>query len=310
MTTIIGIYKLEFVGTDKCYIGQSRDILKRYSSHKLDMSKQESSKKLNEAYTLYGVPKLVILTECRESDLNIYELETIEIFDSINNGFNTMDSNNERPSLSGEYAPMAVCTNEQVIEAFTYLVDNPELSREYISKVVDISINIVRDIASGVSHKWLQKQFPDKYNKLINSIGKRNNGELNAYSKYSNKQIEEAFLQIINTDNSLKKISSDLEMDYNTIKSISSGSNHKWLKEKYPIEYSNMEKLKGTRGGKYTNAAAKNIVYPNIVSPEGIEYSVTNIREFARDNGLNQGHLGAVLRGKEKQHKGWKLAIK
>ena len=34
---------------------------------------------------------------------------------------------------------------------------------------------------------------------------------------------------------------------------------------------------------------------------------VHNLKQFCIDNNLNRSHLYAVLRGKRKQHKGWKL---
>lgn len=40
---------------------------------------------------------------------------------------------------------------------------------------------------------------------------------------------------------------------------------------------------------------------------EGVSYTVENTSQFAKDHKLNNAHLVQVLRGKEKQHKGWKL---
>lgn len=77
-----------------------------------------------------------------------------------------------------------------------------------------------------------------------------------------------------------------------------------YLKDKYPEEYARMIAKIGTRRVK----AARTIPYPDIVSPEGIVYSLTNVREFCRNNNLQQSMLGMVIRGQTKQHKGWKLA--
>jgi hypothetical protein len=44
-----------------------------------------------------------------------------------------------------------------------------------------------------------------------------------------------------------------------------------------------------------------------VISPSGQEFIVNNIREFARNNQLNNGHLSRLLNGKVVQHKGWKL---
>lgn len=42
-----------------------------------------------------------------------------------------------------------------------------------------------------------------------------------------------------------------------------------------------------------------------VTSPEGIEQTVTNLREFCRNNGLQQSHMGKVARGVQDNHKGW-----
>lgn len=303
-----GIYKLEFNGTEKCYIGQSENIESRYVQHKYKLRIVKHTIKLNEAFKLYGMPSLIILEECTKEELNTYEKEIIEIYNAIDNGFNTMDKDNNRPDMCGEDAPMANCTNEQVIEAFLTLVDNPLVTRGELSNKLDLSINTIKDIACGVSHRWLEKIYPEKYKLLIDNIGKRGQGDLNRTSIYSNTKIEELFLYMVsNPTEPLIKLISKFDVCYDTVKSIAGGNNHKWLGDKYPAEYIQLMKLKGSRKGLATSAVAKGIVYPKIVSPEGEVFSVNNIRAFARKYDLNQGHLGAVLRGKEKQHKGWKL---
>ena len=48
--------------------------------------------------------------------------------------------------------------------------------------------------------------------------------------------------------------------------------------------------------------------YPKILSPDGIEYEITHLSDFAKEHGLHQGNMSQVLNGKRKQHKGWSLA--
>ena len=136
----------------------------------------------------------------------------------------------------------------------------------------------------------------------------RSNGELNGSSKYSNNIIESIFLFIVNNPGvPLINVSSIFSIPYETIKSISGGINHSWLKSKYPEEYIKLINLIGSRKHNGKSAKSQGKEYPPIINPDNKIFIVENIRAFAAQHGLNQGHLGAVLRGKEKQHKGWKL---
>ncbi len=44
-----------------------------------------------------------------------------------------------------------------------------------------------------------------------------------------------------------------------------------------------------------------------LLSPQGKEFTFTNIRGFARQHGLNTGNLNQVVNGKKKSCKGWTL---
>jgi predicted GIY-YIG superfamily endonuclease len=50
----IGIYRLIFPNTDKCYIGQSVNIERRYLQHLRDMEKGTAARKMQHAYSIYG----------------------------------------------------------------------------------------------------------------------------------------------------------------------------------------------------------------------------------------------------------------
>lgn len=131
-----GIYKLNFEGTDKVYIGQSLCIEERFKGHKSKMRRGLASKKLMEAYTLYGFPSLEILCECDESSLNDEENEAIEIFDSVNNGFNKYDraGGRNKVHLYGDLNGMAVFHNEQIEEVFYLLLENKLTQQEIANK--------------------------------------------------------------------------------------------------------------------------------------------------------------------------------
>ena len=83
------------------------------------------------------------------------------------------------------------------------------------------------------------------------------------------------------------------------------GQSCSWLNELFPTEYAAVINLTGNRqiGGK--TAEQQGISYPVLLSPELLEYTVTNIREFARKHDLDQGDLSNVLNQKVASTKGW-----
>jgi len=190
---------------------------------------------MNLAYLEFGEPTLEVLCECAANELNDFENETIEIWDAVNNGFNTL------------------YTAEQV------------------------------------------------YNTAP--------GDKNSNSKYSNGKIEEVFLILVQQPNiSLVNVSELTNVSVLVIRSISRGLNHKWLQDKYPEEYNVLISLKGSRRSNSHSAEQRGINYPDILSPTGVTYKVTNAKLFATNNLLDPASFHKVLCGQRKTHKGWKLA--
>lgn len=229
-----GIYKLNFIGTSKIYIGKSKTLETRLRSHIISIRNNKGAIKLTDAFKTYGIPTLEIILECDENDLNKYETEAIEIFDAVNNGFNTLNTSDEMPDPdnSGEHNGMSKLSNENIISIFKYLVNNKYARLHEVATLFNVSYNIVNAMASCTNHKWLKDQFPDEYKQL--------------------------------------------------------------------------ESYKGRNNGK--SASERGIVYPPIISPEGVVYVVNNINKFAKEHGLDRGSINKLLNYKAKSHKGWKLA--
>lgn len=128
-------------------------------------------------------------------------------------------------------------------------------------------------------------------------------------SKYSKRTILKAFSLLYRTTLSQNKIASKLNINIYLIYDIARKNSHLWLKEVYPDKYKLMLKNNLSRLGNSHSAKEKDIIYPLIKSPEGEIFKVENTRAFATLNNLDHAHLGKVLNGKRKTHKGWKLAI-
>jgi predicted XRE-type DNA-binding protein len=135
-------------------------------------------------------------------------------------------------------------------------------------------------------------------------------GELAGNSKYTNAQVQEVFMYLVDNVLTHREISEITGMSRGAVSDISSGTSHLWLNNIYPIEYAELLRLKGTirRSNKMT-AENKNKEYPLVVSPIGLVYAVQSLRGFCRQHNLNHGSFGEMLRGRRAVCSGWKLAV-
>lgn len=161
-----GIYLLKFNNTDKVYIGQSMHIEDRYIKHKSAFNRKVAAPKLQQAFDMYGMPELEILVECNTTELNSAEKDAIEIYDSVNNGFNTLTEAGN-PILFGDKVGTSRYTNEQYLTVLRLLVQpNPSLNKREIEKITGVSISTIRHIASLESHVWMKEVEPLLYSIL------------------------------------------------------------------------------------------------------------------------------------------------
>lgn len=135
-------------------------------------------------------------------------------------------------------------------------------------------------------------------------------GELNGASKYSNAKVLAVFEMLLNEFNSYKYVSECTDVNISTVRHIANGESHSWLQREYPDKYAILVSLKGLARASASNSAkARGIVYPTILSPEGVEYTVEICSVFAKEHGLDPSSLAKVLKRtpKYKSHKGWTL---
>lgn len=112
---------------------------------------------------------------------------------------------------------------------------------------------------------------------------------------------------LCNPKYSVSEISKITGATTNVINSIKYERRHIWLNEEYPEL---VEKVRDNIAkGLYQQYAQEKRygTYAILTSPEGTTYTVTNSQVFAKQFNLNGGHLRAVIRGEEGQHKGWTL---
>lgn len=164
----IGIYKLNFAGTSKVYIGQSKNIEKRYREHLANLKNgDQSSRRLQEAYDMYGQPKLEILCECSLEELNDLENEAIEIFDSYNDGFNSFrKEGGSQRGLSGTEHPNSKYSKIKILRVFSRLYKTLETYRT-IAGLENVNIYLIHNIVSGLNHLWLQREYPEQFTEML-----------------------------------------------------------------------------------------------------------------------------------------------
>lgn len=168
-----GIYSLGFDETDKVYVGLSKDIERRWRSHKHTLMTGIAGYKLQNAYNLYGLPKLTIEEECKESDLDTREIYYINLYDSVENGYNIKNGGaTGATNLTGSKNGRSKHSEETYIAVFKELVYTNTTYKDISSKY-GVSEQIVDHISSGVTHQWLQDVYPEEYTLLLGKVNNR-----------------------------------------------------------------------------------------------------------------------------------------
>lgn len=129
-------------------------------------------------------------------------------------------------------------------------------------------------------------------------------GEYNHQAKYSLDDYLAIVVFLADTDMSLIDIANELDVTIKTVQHISCGESHQYLKEMLPREYEIMISKKGTR-----KLPTRSYEYPDLLSPDGKIYKVTNMLQFSKEHGLDSSTLSKLFRGKAKSTKGWKVAL-
>lgn len=261
-----GIYILKFNNTNKVYVGLSQNIENRYRGHLYSLKNGISNKKLIEAYTLYGVPTYEVICECVKEELEEAEQEAINIYDSINNGFNEREAGatGASPSIRGEGNAKSKHTNDTYIKIFKDILYT-KLSYIEIADKYNVSVQIVDHIALGISHKdWLQDKFPEEYALLKETIKKRKEISVSLINKITGEKV---------LVTSLLEFSKKTGVPKSSLSSLCTGryaSAGDWKLET-PISYNPKNKLTYT--------------IENIETKEEITFK--NVSGFCRDNNIS-----------------------
>lgn len=142
-----GIYCFKNLINNKCYIGQAKDITRRYKEHLKRFNSFEEQSLLHKAMQKYGLENFsfFVVQECSVEELNELEKKFIKIYNSIvPNGYNI--------TLGGYNAAPQKLTIVDV-EEITKLLLETTLTNAEIGLKFQISENMISGINTGLYWK-------------------------------------------------------------------------------------------------------------------------------------------------------------
>lgn len=153
--------------------------------------------------------------------------------------------------------------------------------------------------------------YINEFNSILTGLNIHHGGDAGVpgYSsgkcKHTKESLELVFSLLADSSLTKQDIVNITGVPIHTITSIICKDRHIWLHEYYPEISAKILLNKSNRAiNAQENRYKTNCI---LISPDGIEYLCNNRAKFAREHNLNSGHLGAVIRQQETQHKGWKL---
>lgn len=151
---MVGIYKIQNLINGKCYIGQSKDIKKRWAGHRKTMLNQSDHSYNNPLYKSmrkYGIENFSfeVIEECLVSELNNKEKYYIQQYNSFFNGYNL--------TLGGDSSAIGI--NKEKIIGIIKDLETTEMYHSEIANKWNISQEMVQGINTG--RYWKQdREYP------------------------------------------------------------------------------------------------------------------------------------------------------
>lgn len=136
-----GIYKITNKINQKCYIGQSVDIKRRWRSHKNDATKIDYPLYL--AFHKYGIENFSfeVIEECDRDKLNEREIYWIEYYNSYYQGYNQ--------TLGGNSFSHIVKISDEDLFIILDLLKNTNISQKQIAEDFGVGEDTISEINNG-----------------------------------------------------------------------------------------------------------------------------------------------------------------
>lgn len=293
-----GIYCLYYETDDfQYYIGESLNIEGRYLRHCRELAtNKHPNYKLARGHKTFGFPSISIIENTSAEIIKEREVHWIQEYNSFYNGMN-LTTGGEGCGYGGDH-PRAVYQESTYINILVELSSTKDNFTE-IANRLRVDKDIVTNIASGASHTYLAESYPEEYALMMRKKGSRCVGSVPTKDKLTYYNI---FIDLVHTNLPMKSIADKFGVSNSIVMDISKGKSHLYLKKEYPVLYSILEGKRGVQ-----SRFAK--LWPKVVSPDGVVYTIENSALFAREQGIDSGGLSRVLNGKQLSVKGWKVYV-
>lgn len=139
-----GIYVIKCAGSDKAYVGSSKNVYQRWEQHKRDLKAgRHHSVKLQNAWNKYGENsfEFLLVEEVLDGFLTVYEQLYINKFNSCENGYNVLPVAasfcGDRPDDARLFANGKVRTPDEIkkiVKRFGKSVGNPSPKTEHLTQ--------------------------------------------------------------------------------------------------------------------------------------------------------------------------------
>jgi len=235
------------------------------------------------------MPNLEILIECAPEELDDLEAETIQIYDSVNNGFNTTIGGSAGNGQYGESSSNAKYSNEVYCNILKMIVAG--YTAKDISSELGVTTSVVSSIKKCENHKWLKEVLPEEY-AIVESDHK-------GYSPKNNHAQARGitYTPIIEVSTgkqydiiSLRETARLLKMDSGNLSRLLNGQIYSY---------------KGFMLTTNINKSASKYVK----DPDGTLHQIPyrGLSKFAETHGLAKSMLSNLLNNKRSEYNGWTL---
>ena len=218
------IYKITNLINNKVYIGQTKDLRKRWKEHCDCASDRRRTNYLYNAMRKYGIDNFKMeVIEGPTPDYNEREKYWISYYNSFldkNKGYNMTLGGEDPPILSGDESS-ATIYNEKTINQIQFALINNKLSYDEISKKFEISKEYLSMINRGISRKNDELYYPLRYN---------------GNERKSSKIVLDITNSLLYTTKSIEQLSREYKIGANFIYDVNEGLHSQCVDcIKYPI---------------------------------------------------------------------------
>jgi len=274
-----GIYAILNTKSDRIYIGQTKNFLKRWKKHKYLLSKNKHKNQFLQND----------FNKCKFEFKND-EFLTFIIIEQIDINDKNLMTMREQIYLDA-FIPTGECYNIQKIAQIndpSCFSKTPKETSEKISK--------------ASKRNWANPEYREKISKFQKELWK----DQDYQSKMSNGK-KELWKNPTYREKILKKRKEIWDSDAHKKKMIEKWQNPEYVKKKSETQKKRWENPEYKKKVFETWDKKLSKLKGVVLSPEGIEYEIFNIKRFSIEHGLNRRHLSELINKKAKSHKGWKL---